>query len=188
MFCKKCGHSINEDSRFCLYCGEKVAYKVRDAFDENTEEAVEFDMPSYSVEKETPAVIRVVEEDNMYNRAPAKYNPQQNNYNNYNPVPPVQQVPVQQVFIPANNVVPPEYAPLSAWAYFGYKLLFLIPVVGFICLIIFSCSSDNINRRNFARSYWCEYLICFVIFLIALLVTSVIGISLFTIMDYAVVY
>lgn len=61
------------------------------------------------------------------------------------------------------NVVPPQYKPLGAWAYFGYSLLFSIPLLGFILLIVFSFSDSNINRRNFARSYWCIYLIAFII-------------------------
>ena len=48
---------------------------------------------------------------------------------------------------------------LSSWAYFGLSILFSLPVVGFIFLIIFSVSDANINRRNFARSYWCIYVI-----------------------------
>ncbi|MDE7454588.1 MAG: ABC transporter permease [Clostridia bacterium] len=51
--------------------------------------------------------------------------------------------------------LPDKYRPLGAWGYFGYTLLFSIPVVGFICLIIFACSGSNINRRSFARSYFC---------------------------------
>ena len=34
--------------------------------------------------------------------------------------------------------VPEAYKPISAWAYFGYRLLFCIPVIGFILLIVFS--------------------------------------------------
>ena len=58
-----------------------------------------------------------------------------------------------------NNNIPSNYKPLSAWAYFGYQLLFAIPLVGFILLLVFSFSDDNINRRNFARSYFCALLI-----------------------------
>lgn len=47
------------------------------------------------------------------------------------------------------------YAPLSPWAYFGLTILFSVPIVGFVFLIVFSISKGNINRRNFARSYWC---------------------------------
>ena len=56
-----------------------------------------------------------------------------------------------------HNNIPAEYRPISMWGYFGYQLLFSIPVVGFIMLII--CSfSRNINKRNFARSYFCDHL------------------------------
>jgi hypothetical protein len=50
---------------------------------------------------------------------------------------------------------PVHYWPISPWGYLGYTILFLIPVVGLISLLTFTFSSDNINRRNFARSYWC---------------------------------
>lgn len=54
---------------------------------------------------------------------------------------------------------PDVFKPLSPWTYFGLSILFSLPVVGFIFLIIFSVSDANINRRNFARSYWCIYVI-----------------------------
>lgn len=62
-----------------------------------------------------------------------------------------------------NNNIPANYKPLSPWAYFGYQLLFAIPVVGFILLIVFSFSNENINRRNFARSYFCSLLLAVII-------------------------
>ena len=54
---------------------------------------------------------------------------------------------------------PEQFRPLSPWAYFGYSLLFSIPLVGFILLIVFSLSDGNYNRRNYARSYFCALLI-----------------------------
>ena len=68
--------------------------------------------------------------------------------------------------------VPPEYRPISTWGYFGYELLFAIPLIGFILLIVFAVSSTNINLRNFARSYFC-YLIILAILLILLMATGV---------------
>ena len=59
--------------------------------------------------------------------------------------------------------LPEQYRPLGAWAYFGYTLLFCIPIVGFIMLIVFSFSDTNINRRNFARSYWCVVALALII-------------------------
>ena len=74
--------------------------------------------------------------------------------------------------------LPPQYRPLGAWAYFGYSLLFAIPLVGFICLIIFSFSDDNINRRNYARSFWCALLVSFSIMIVLLVLALVFGASL----------
>ena len=50
--------------------------------------------------------------------------------------------------------IPEKYQPLRPAQYFWLTVLFAIPVIGFICLIIMSISNSNINRRNFARSYW----------------------------------
>ena len=69
--------------------------------------------------------------------------------------------------------IPQNYKPLSPWAYYGLQLLFSIPVVGFICLIVFSFDSGNIHRRNFARSYWCSLLL-------GLILTVVIVVLVFT--------
>ena len=59
--------------------------------------------------------------------------------------------------------VPPEFRPLGAWAYFGYSILFAIPLLGLILLIVFSFSDANINRRNFARSYFIGMLVALII-------------------------
>ena len=67
------------------------------------------------------------------------------------------------------NALPEQYRPLSPWAYFGLTILFSVPVVGFVFLIVFSFSRGNINRRNFARSYFCVYVIAAVILLVCAL-------------------
>lgn len=59
--------------------------------------------------------------------------------------------------------LPSNYTPLSPWAYFGIELLFAIPLVGFILAIVFSFDDSNINRRNFARSYWCGLIVAVVL-------------------------
>ena len=53
------------------------------------------------------------------------------------------------------SMLPPEFEPISSWGYVGYTILFSFPVVGLIFLIVFAFSGKNINRRNFARSYFC---------------------------------
>ena len=77
-----------------------------------------------------------------------------------------------------NNAVPAEYRPISAWGYFGYSLLFAIPLVGFICLIIFSFDNSNINRRNYARSFWCALLVVVIIMVVVGVLMALAGVSL----------
>ena len=61
------------------------------------------------------------------------------------------------------NSLPDEYRPLSPWAYFGYGILFSIPLIGLICLFVFAFNNRNINRRNYARSYFCVYILAIII-------------------------
>lgn len=73
--------------------------------------------------------------------------------------------------------LPPEYKPLSPWSYLGYNLLFVIPILGLIFLFVFAFSNENINRRNYARSFFCAWLIAFVLVLLLILLTIVLGMS-----------
>ena len=54
------------------------------------------------------------------------------------------------ILIMANdyNNLPPEYRPISMWGYFGYEILFSIPIVGFILLLVFSFGgTKNVSQR-----------------------------------------
>ncbi len=64
---------------------------------------------------------------------------------------------------PAAIVIPKEYKPLGPWAYIGWSLVYSIPIVGFIFLIVNSFRKDNLNRRNYTRSYWCALLIVLIL-------------------------
>lgn len=56
-----------------------------------------------------------------------------------------------------------EYSPLSPWSYWGLKILYSVPIVGFVFLIIFSIKKDNLNRRNFTLSYWCSVVLVLIV-------------------------
>lgn len=71
-----------------------------------------------------------------------------------------------------------QYRPLSPWAYFGLNILFSIPVVGFVFLIVYSFSKGNINRRNYARSFWCTALLALCIAGLFILFAAIYGISM----------
>ena len=55
--------------------------------------------------------------------------------------------------------LPPELRPLSPWTYFGLEILYTLPVIGWIFLICHAVGSANINKRNFARSFFCVYVV-----------------------------
>lgn len=66
--------------------------------------------------------------------------------------------------MPTTPQIPVEYQPISAWGYLGWNLLFSIPLVGFIMLIVFALGGTrNINLRNYARSYFCIFLLMIII-------------------------
>ena len=74
-----------------------------------------------------------------------------------------------------NNMIPEEYRPISMWGYFGYEILFSIPVIGFICLIVFAIGAKNVNKKNFARSYFCYTIICIMVFAVVLAIVMATG-------------
>lgn len=64
---------------------------------------------------------------------------------------------------------------LGPWAYFGLQLLFSIPLVGFILLIVFSFDNSNLNRRNYARSYWCALIVGLVVAIVFGIIFAITG-------------
>ncbi|MBO5725635.1 MAG: zinc-ribbon domain-containing protein [Clostridia bacterium] len=85
--------------------------------------------------------------------------------------------PVRQEEKPEKKI-PEKYSPLGPWTYFWLQVLFAVPIVGFVFLIVFSFNDSNINRRNFARSYWCKLIIAAGVFLVTLIIALVFGFSL----------
>lgn len=56
-----------------------------------------------------------------------------------------------------------RFAPVSTGAFFGYKLLYGIPVIGWILCLVFSFTQKNVNKRNFARATLISLIISLVI-------------------------
>ena len=55
--------------------------------------------------------------------------------------------------------IPYEYRPISMWGYFGYTILFCIPILGLILALFWSFGAGNVNLKNFARSQFCVIII-----------------------------
>ena len=85
------------------------------------------------------------------------------------PINQTQQIQPQYIAI-KSDTIPEEYKPISMWGYFGYSILFVIPLVGIILLLVFSFGGTrNVNLRNYARSYFCWIIISVVLFLLMFL-------------------
>ncbi len=66
--------------------------------------------------------------------------------------------------------IPEQYEPISMWGYLGYSILFALPIIGVIMILVFSFSKDeNINVRNYAKSYILVYVIGVILYLILFL-------------------
>lgn len=93
------------------------------------------------------------------------------------PVPPIPQ-PVSMPRMPVRQEIPEEYKPMSPWAFMGWRILFMIPVVGFVLLIVMSFAPRNKSLKNFTRSYWCMILIGLITAVIAVVIAVVAGVGL----------
>lgn len=94
------------------------------------------------------------------------------------PTPPVQKTMTKED-------LPSQFRVLSPWAYFGLQILYGIPVVGFIFLLIHTFSSANLNRRSFARSYWCALILVAVVAIVVAVIAVTTGLLLTPVQDFS---
>lgn len=91
----------------------------------------------------------------------------------------VNQAPAYNTYVDNNGKrVPVEYKPIKAWGYFGYNILFAIPLVGFIFLLVYALGgTSNINLKNYARSFFCVFILSLIILLVVFVLAMMFGIS-----------
>ena len=78
----------------------------------------------------------------VQNTTTAKENTNVNDIpNQQQPTPNPQPVYVQPQYTYTNNDVPEEYKPISMWGYFGYEILFAIPLIGTQFSVYLLCES-----------------------------------------------
>ena len=77
------------------------------------------------------------------------------------------------------NYIPPQYKPISVWGYLGYEILFSIPVIGFIMMLVLAFAPENVNVKNFARSFllWI-LLVTIIVVIVAVIITAVTGVGI----------
>ena len=61
-----------------------------------------------------------------------------------------------------------KYSPIKPFGYFFLQILYSIPVIGFIFLLIHAIGHENINRKYFARSYFCGLILVVIITIIVI--------------------
>ena len=145
MFCPKCGTEVSDDKAFCPECGNPLKSQAQQA--SGAQQAAGAQQASEGQQ--------TAEAQQSWQATGAQ--------SGARPHPQVQ-------FQSDTVVLPDEYKPISMWGYFGYEILFSIPIVGFIVLIVLSINGKNQNVKNFARSYFC-FTIIVLILLVILLVT-----------------
>ena len=51
---------------------------------------------------------------------------------------------------------------ISPWGYVGYSILWAIPVLGWL-IWLFNCFSRKTNKRNYARSLFCAFILSVIV-------------------------
>lgn len=179
MYCSKCGAKIMEGTLFCTQCGTSLQNNppTKEKMYDNTVHMSQwnFTAPGQAAEKTAnmnsgfygaQSVHNAGQGPNQYKQPSSQYQPQPNSYGMGNST-------FNNYHIPIRNYDPSkDYTPISMWGYFGYQLLFAIPIIGQILVLIFAFGgTKNINLRNYARSTFCLFIILAVV---ALLITLIV--------------
>ena len=153
MCCTKCGAPIQQDGKFCAYCGARV-------IDRNS---------IYSKKSET-------ETEQQYNHLYGNHF--RDNVYDYKGKDEQDEITEDEMTEDemtedemTEDDIPENFSPLRPWTYFWLRILFSLPIVGLIFLIIFSIDESNINRCYYARSYWCVYIIIAIVAIVPLLLS-----------------
>ena len=156
MFCENCGANIPDTSKFCTECGTTVDGAVPEAKPAAPVQPVlaatlvtpPQQQPSYTPQPQRPL-------------QPAYAPPQQPYYNNQ---------AVSYGFNQANH------EPLGVGSYIGMFFLSAIPLVGFICLLVWAFGSNaNLNKKNYARAILIMGLIAVVLWVVIFVIGLAVG-------------
>lgn len=201
MKCTNCGREIGAGAIFCTGCGMRVSDMKNDSAEnmqtQQEQAARQGEQPQY---EQTPQQQEQAQQSggqsqwqNHQFQSSANqgfnginnygYNPNASMNMGYNPNMgmgmAVNQVPIYNTYIDDNGKsVPIEYKPIKAWGYFGYNILFVIPLVGFIFLLIYALGgTSNVNLKNYARSFFCVYALALIILLVVCVFAIILGVS-----------
>ena len=143
MFCAKCGKELSDDVKVCSKCKTPVL-----------DDKVTLNDVTDFIGGGTANTGRTVESNVTMN---------------------TNQGMAQMSGIPIKGYNPYlDYTPIGMWGYFLYNILFNLPVVGWVLIILFSLGiTKNVNLRNFARSWFCIYILMIIV--IVFVMTVIMG-------------
>ena len=149
MFCENCGANIPDTSKFCIECGT-------------------------TVDGAAPAAKPAVPVQQPVQAAPAAPPQQQTPRPVYTPPQPPQQQYYNQAAGYGFNQANRE--PLGVGSYIGMFILSAIPLVGFICLLVWAFGSNaNLNKKNYARAILIMGLIAVVLWVVIFVIGLAVG-------------
>ena len=138
MYCKKCGADNPEGAMFCRKCGYEIAFQKK-APARGEPEPIR-----RQVRKPEPGTLRTMSTPSWSASAPMWGSAE----------------------IPETEDDYDEDHPLSMWGYFGFSLLFGIPVIGWILAVVLSCGvSGNTHLTSFARGILIRILFILIVLL-----------------------
>lgn len=165
MRCFKCNYDNVDGSMFCVSCGTKLDAGVNMSEDATVTQPSQVDVMQDRPFSGQPVPTPQPTPTPQPQPASAMYQTA------------AYQTPSYPYFGDKNGkIVPKEYKPISMWGYFGYNILFAIPIIGFIVLIIFALGgTSNINVKNYARSFFCGLVIAVIIAVILVVAAGGMG-------------
>lgn len=142
MYCSQCGTRLDQRTGICPNCGLEHAMPddINNPLENNTVQQ----------EHQAPVQQYQYRDDYEYANEHTEYCDRNSRSNEYR--------------------IPYQYKPLGAWTYFWLTVLYNIPLIGFIFLIVHSFDDSNLNRRGYARSFWCALLVVVIIILAFVLI------------------
>lgn len=160
MYCGKCGTENQDGAKFCKGCGATLG-RAAQASASGEEQTIYLGQDGASVNYQAGALQGEVQEGQD---AWQEQNEQQRRDMLLDNL--LKKAATEQ----REPIIPSGYEPIGMWGYFGYSLLFSIPLVGLIMQLIFAFGgTSNINLRNFARAQFCVVILWSAVVLIFLM-------------------
>lgn len=185
-FCEKCGTQLDGVEAFCPNCGAPVAAGPETPAAETAAETVAAEMNAAETAA-APAAPAEESASGSADGAPAAFEYSEPAAPAPAPAPAPAQPQYQQAQ-PQYQQAQPQYtvvtaAPepdqtVSTARFFWFRILFVIPFVGFILSIIMSFAPRNVNFKHFARSYMIMYFIGIGLVLVGLIIAIAGGAAL----------